>query len=58
MIFKEVVKDQWINMENITSIVIGSMKLVMDGSDETWSFPLDKLKDTPEHWRNWLRERS
>ena len=58
MIFKEVVKDQWINMENITSIVIGSMKLVMDGSDETWSFPLDKLKDPPEHWRNWLRERS
>ena len=58
MIFKEVVQDTWVNMDNVVRISIGEDELVMVSTGGKQSFAkIDVLKDTPEHWRNWLRER-
>ena len=60
MTFKEIVKDHWVNMDNVVSVVIdhdGEIQFTTHHGD--WMlFEIDKLINTPEHWRNWLRERS
>ena len=60
MIFKEVVKDHWVNMENIVAVdIYDAESLRFTRHDGGWlQYNINVLKDTPEHWRNWLRERS
>jgi len=58
MIFKEVKPDLWINMELVIHVEVRQVELSLeDTSGGVWIFPLNELKDTPEHWRNWLGER-
>ena len=60
MIWKQVTERRWIDMEKIISVEFKERELTMIDTTGVglWRFPLDELKDTPEQWRNWLRERS
>ena len=59
MTFKEVVKDHWVNMDNVVSVVVDHQGELRIKDNEGWLYyEVAELKDTPEHWRNWLRERS
>ena len=63
MIFKEVVKGKWINMDNVACIEVDEkiccLVVYAAAAGTPWRrFGFSELKDTPEHWRNWLRERS
>ena len=62
MIFKEVVKDRWLNMETMRDITIVEKTELLEIYDGNrlipLQFPFEQLVHPPEHWRNWLRERS
>ena len=58
MTFKEVVKDTWVNMDNVVRISIGEDELVIVSTGGKQCFAkIDILINTPEHWRNWLEAR-